>query len=135
MSRIKSADRPRKILKVIERDGPGCFYCGKVLAPEEITLDHWIPQSIWPCNRSRNLRLACGPCNAAKGDSLPFVVAFLVLRKVRDSELWWRACTPPSAIEYRVHVEQRLKPRPRAWIPRPSSWPLPEDRSYYEEAA
>src|SRR5687767_2553221 len=62
------------------RDGDGCFL-GKHQfgSDDEITFDHWMPQSwcfangwtyeqVWDIS---NLRLACKPCNAKKGDLIP----------------------------------------------------------------
>ncbi|WP_275559606.1 HNH endonuclease [Streptomyces sp. 5-6(2022)] len=67
---------------VAERDGARCHYCrtefGEDLAGA--TLDHYIPYSLWPMSKPRNLVLACDPCNNAKADALPLALAWLLLR-------------------------------------------------------
>lgn len=70
-----------------ERDGRRCFYC-RDLFPEDLagvaTLDHYIPFSVWPMNKPRNLRLACVPCNQAKADRLPWPVVWVLLSVFRQ---------------------------------------------------
>jgi len=65
--------RMRKIkARLIERDGPACFYCHtRFPSAAGATVDHLVPQSFVPGWRLANLVLACGPCNAAKADTLP----------------------------------------------------------------
>lgn len=58
--------------RLMERDGARCFYCREsLLEPWHYTLDHWIPR--WRGGKSSlpNLRLACSPCNSAKGHLMP----------------------------------------------------------------
>lgn len=67
---------------VAGRDGRFCHYC-RVPFPDDltgVTLDHYIPRSVWPMDRPRNLVLACAPCNARKQDALPLAFASLLLR-------------------------------------------------------
>lgn len=115
----------QKRLKVAERDGARCFYCRKPADPETLTLDHWIPKAIWHCSRSRNLRLACEPCNTAKGNQIPLAVALVTLRLARENEMWWRACMPQHAVIYQHRFERRhghrvlWQTRPKCWPPRP----------------
>lgn len=52
--------------EIIERDGPICFYCLKVLAPAEITMDHVKPRSQGGTAEPENLRVACKSCNSSK---------------------------------------------------------------------
>ncbi|RSS53022.1 HNH endonuclease [Streptomyces sp. WAC01280] len=85
MQRIRS--------NLLARDGGMCFYCRRPFTDDEpSTFDHYIPRAIWRTWRQRNLVLACGPCNNAKGDTLPWTVAALVLRNVRHGVEWQRAC-------------------------------------------
>jgi 5-methylcytosine-specific restriction endonuclease McrA len=46
--------------------GGACFYCAKVLAEGEMTVDHVEPQKLNGGDSLQNLVLACKPCNAAK---------------------------------------------------------------------
>lgn len=68
--------RPVFVSAIEDRDGPGCFYCGKELGPGEKTVDHivsrregkrrgWEESSIHAIG---NCVIACRPCNALKGD-------------------------------------------------------------------
>ncbi|MFE9065024.1 HNH endonuclease [Streptomyces violaceusniger] len=68
---------------VAERDGARCHYC-RTPFPDlsGATLDHYIPYSLWPMSKPRNLVLACDPCNNAKADALPLALAWLLLRTV-----------------------------------------------------
>ncbi|MFD8640776.1 HNH endonuclease [Streptomyces zaomyceticus] len=85
MQRIRS--------NLLARDGACCFYCRRPFTDDEPpTFDHYIPRAIWRTWRQRNLVLACGPCNQAKADALPWTVAALVLRNVRHGVEWRRAC-------------------------------------------
>lgn len=82
--------REDTIQQLSERDGFFCFLCKKdflfqddgktpLTAAQEITLDHWMPQSwcyaegwtyeqVWDL---KNLRLSHKSCNAKKGDLVP----------------------------------------------------------------
>jgi len=48
-----------------------CFYCERMLLVAERTIDHYVPTSKGGKHEASNLRIACGPCNSAKGDKLP----------------------------------------------------------------
>ncbi|WP_037639297.1 HNH endonuclease [Streptomyces flavochromogenes] len=73
---------------VLERDGWQCHYCRRPFAAEaDVTLDHYIPWSIWQQSRPRNLVAACQPCNNAKADALPLTFAWLLLRLAPTLEL------------------------------------------------
>jgi hypothetical protein len=73
-------------LYLAERDGQRCFYCRTEFDKlRDVTIDHWVPKSMWACNLPANLRLACRPCNMRKGDRLPWSVAAVLLAwKVRE---------------------------------------------------
>ncbi|MEW6505496.1 MAG: HNH endonuclease [Chloroflexota bacterium] len=60
-------------LKVYERDGWTCLYCGAELSNKRraLCLDHVIPYSRGGTNRPQNLATACKQCNAIKGDRTP----------------------------------------------------------------
>lgn len=66
---------------VLKRDGWQCHYCRRPFSDEsEVTLDHYVPWSLWRQSKPRNLVAACDPCNQRKGDALPWPVAVLLLR-------------------------------------------------------
>lgn len=58
--------------RLMERDGPWCFYCREsLLEPWLYTLDHWIPASKNGKSTFSNYRLACPGCNRSKADMMP----------------------------------------------------------------
>ena len=67
--------------KLISRDGPDCYICGKKTTfsdtrwgkwgPDYPSIDHVIPLSRGGKHSWENVRLCCGGCNAAKGKRLP----------------------------------------------------------------
>ena len=53
--------------RVFARDGHRCVYCGLVLPPEALSLDHVQPRLRGGDSSEGNLVAACRPCNARKG--------------------------------------------------------------------
>lgn len=56
--------------RVFARDEHRCVYCGLVLPPEQLSLDHVQPRLRGGDSSEGNLVTACRPCNTRKG-SLP----------------------------------------------------------------
>ncbi len=55
--------------RVIERDGLICQLCSEPLLSEaDVTLDHVVPRSKGGVTSFANLRVACAPCNFARGN-------------------------------------------------------------------
>lgn len=50
-----------------------CFYCRKLIRPQHLTRDHFIPRSRQGSNHRRNIVRACRSCNEAKGALNPKV--------------------------------------------------------------
>lgn len=48
-----------------------CAYCGKRVAPGELTMDHIVPISRGGKSTKGNVRPVCKACNTAKKSSLP----------------------------------------------------------------
>jgi 5-methylcytosine-specific restriction endonuclease McrA len=73
----------RRLDAAIGRCGAACVYCGRTSG---LTVDHYIPRAKGGRSVSDNLVPACGPCNNAKGDTLPleFILAQLVLATRTD---------------------------------------------------
>lgn len=71
--------------RLAKRDGGArCFYCRTAFADlAAATFDHYVPYRLWRRNLPRNLVLACGPCNHAKADALPWPLVWLLLASVR----------------------------------------------------
>jgi 5-methylcytosine-specific restriction endonuclease McrA len=64
--------RPRLCAKTIrERDGNRCQYTGKLLRPEEGSLDHVLPRSRGGADSWENLVWAAKEVNARKANRLP----------------------------------------------------------------
>jgi 5-methylcytosine-specific restriction endonuclease McrA len=61
-------DWDRLRVRVFERDGFACTYCG---AKEQLQCDHIIPLSLGGNNSLGNLTTACKSCNSAKGARTP----------------------------------------------------------------
>jgi 5-methylcytosine-specific restriction endonuclease McrA len=53
--------------EVFARDGYRCVYCGRVLPPDELTVDHVQARSRGGDRSRGNLVTACSACNARKG--------------------------------------------------------------------
>lgn len=74
MATKRMMTRQERIDELIRRDGPLCFSpeCGKPFkTQDEMTFDHWIPQSKGGTWDIENLRLMHKRCNALKGDRMP----------------------------------------------------------------
>lgn len=57
----------------LDRDGDGCFYCGKpFLGIVNARLDHFIPSSRGGADGLENRRASCVPCDTAKGAKMPW---------------------------------------------------------------
>lgn len=72
-------------LYLAERDGRRCFYCRTEFdALRGVTIDHYVPKSVWACHLPANLVLACADCNHAKGDRLTWSMAAVLLAWARE---------------------------------------------------
>lgn len=87
--------REDKIVILTARWGGDCFSCRKLFVSEEdITFDHWIPQSWarangWTEDRIHNpdnLRLMHKPCNAKKGDLIPVDETTVPVRETSETQ-------------------------------------------------
>ena len=64
--------RQKKIKQyVIDRDGSVCCYCDKILLPEEITMEHIVPDSYRGTFNTTNLTVSCSAHNNQRGNK-PF---------------------------------------------------------------
>ena len=60
--------KKRKRLKVYNKYGGRCAYCGKKIKYEDFEIDHKIPKIIKGGNGEKNLMPACKSCNRLKFD-------------------------------------------------------------------
>lgn len=56
-------------LRVLERDGWTCQYCGLWMSTTEATIDHILPRSFGGATFDTNLRACCERCNKDKADT------------------------------------------------------------------
>ncbi|GHD13312.1 hypothetical protein GCM10010313_38000 [Streptomyces violarus] len=81
--RTRSAWRETR-LYLAERDGRRCFYCRTEFDRlKGVSIDHYVPKSVWRCNLPANLVLACRSCNVRKGDRLTWSMAAVLLAWAR----------------------------------------------------
>ncbi len=76
-----------------EFENKTCFYCGKILKPDKIDVDHFVPWSFIKDDNLWNLVLACPDCNRSKNDKLPDARYLDILIRRND--------------EIQVHAEHR----------------------------
>jgi 5-methylcytosine-specific restriction endonuclease McrA len=102
---------------VWEHSGGVCAYCGRALARRDMTVDHWVPQYRGGGDEHSNLRAACEPCNAAKGNMAPdewegvaarrrAALARPVVARLSKVELLMR-CAPRWAGREKPHCEMQ----------------------------
>ena len=76
--------RPKLCAKTIrERDGNRCQYTGKVLKPDEGSLDHVLPRSRGGADTWENLVWSCKEVNTKKGNRLPHEAGLKLLSTPR----------------------------------------------------
>ncbi len=61
--------RSRRVLALLDRDGPGCRYCDAI--PASYHVDHFVPKCLGGPDKLHNLVLSCGPCNMKKSGQHP----------------------------------------------------------------
>lgn len=65
----RTGESLRLVLRLLERDGTRCSYCGRPFSRKvRPHLDHRVPRCRGGKKNLANLVLACRPCNEAKGD-------------------------------------------------------------------
>ena len=58
---------PVTVDHLIERDGPGCVWCGRELWRRDLTLEHVVPRSRGGHMTEENALVACRRCNRRRG--------------------------------------------------------------------
>jgi hypothetical protein len=56
-----------EVEQLIERDGPGCVWCGRELWRRDLTLEHVVPRSRGGHMTAENAVVACRTCNRRRG--------------------------------------------------------------------
>jgi hypothetical protein len=80
---------PNKRREIFERDKWICEYCGEKVDQENVTLDHFIPQSKGGKSSKDNLKTCCLICNGIKSgktyeEAAPFLLKSIKERKTRS---------------------------------------------------
>ncbi len=75
---------PDKRRELFERDKWICQYCGEKVNQQNVTLDHFIPQSKDGDNSKDNLRTCCLLCNGVKSGKTYEEAAPLLLKSIRE---------------------------------------------------
>lgn len=101
-------------LWLLERHGPVCAYCERVVPATTITLDHVTPRRGQTAyDRRDNLVLCCKTCNAAKADKP--ILAFLLGNRKRVVALY----------KYGQHLSHQLVEMVKDLLPESERPPLP----------
>jgi 5-methylcytosine-specific restriction endonuclease McrA len=67
---LNSKRARRKREQIARRDGSYCCYCGRFLLALDRTIEHYfVPKSLGGSDRNDNLKIACKPCNQARGNN------------------------------------------------------------------
>ncbi|HET8769728.1 MAG TPA: HNH endonuclease signature motif containing protein [Gemmatimonadaceae bacterium] len=99
---------------LLERHGPVCAYCERVVSAATITLDHVTPRRGQTAyDRRDNLVLCCKTCNAAKADKP--ILAFLLGNRKRVVALY----------KYGHHLSHQLVEMVKDLLPEWERPPLP----------
>lgn len=77
-------NREEKRRELFERDNWSCFYCGERVTPENVTLDHYVPQSKRGKHTKDNLKTTCIICNSIKSGKTYEEAAPYLLKSIRD---------------------------------------------------
>ena len=80
---------PDRRRELFERDRWICQYCGEKVNKQNVTLDHFIPQSKGGDNSKDNLRTCCLVCNGIKSgktyeEAAPFLLKSIQERRARS---------------------------------------------------
>lgn len=103
--RRMSRNRKPTILRLIKRDGPGCWICMRAIAIQP-TVDHVIPLSKGGSRGGmHNLKVACERCNCIKSDKLPAPEVVAAIRiKVSAS-----VTNPTQTLSYDEQLQEYFK--------------------------
>lgn len=68
--RMNSKQKQSKKYRLIDIFGSYCWWCGKSMSIDKLTIEHVLPKSRGGSNSFENLKLACLTCNRSRGNSL-----------------------------------------------------------------
>jgi len=108
--------------ELYEKQDGKCFYCGELLTPNNMQLDHFYPKSLGRINSINNLVLTCSKCNSQKSNHSPFLeiefVNFIakILEKRKDFRNLKKESLISQELRYKadIFVEQKINNK---WVP------------------
>jgi len=109
-------------LDVFKRDDFKCVYCDydgsksfDAWLRGSFHVDHWVPRSRGGTDEIENLRTACGPCNAYKGNrtfpSLEPARLWLRIHREECFETWWETYVAGTASSWKPGGIRRTQER------------------------
>ena len=78
---------PERRTEIYERDNWVCRYCGDKVTDENVTLDHFIPQTKGGTHSKENLRTACLMCNSVKSGKSYEEAAVQLLESIQSRRM------------------------------------------------
>lgn len=75
---------PQRRREIFEKDKWICQYCGEKVTSENITLDHFIPQSRGGKHTKENLKTCCLVCNGIKSGKTYEEAASFLLKSIQE---------------------------------------------------
>jgi hypothetical protein len=73
--------------EIYEKDNWICQYCGEKVTPENVTLDHYVPQCKGGTNEKSNLRTSCLLCNSIKSGKSYEDAAVYLLKSIQERRI------------------------------------------------
>lgn len=98
---------------VLKRDGFRCQFCGKQFSPQDLTLDHVVPRSVWKSGTPthwNNIVAACRPCNLRKANRTPEQAGMPLKKLVRGRWVNYKKPKAPTTEEIALGLAYRNIP-------------------------
>jgi 5-methylcytosine-specific restriction endonuclease McrA len=104
---------------ILRRDKFTCQYCGKSGSPQDLTLDHVVPRSMWQGKDTptcwKNIVASCVRCNRKKGNRTPEQAEMTLRKNVRGNIVAYKKPKQPSYQEIALRLYMRNIPD--EWVP------------------
>lgn len=126
--RMGTSKKRAIVKRLLERDGPCCFYCPHPLSEEDRTVEHLVPIAHGGTNRIGNMALSHAACNLEAGHLSVFEKIRLRESKRAKDNAWPTATPSPGrpAGSARPQDDGGAPSSPKAARPRP--WPCSTPR-------
>lgn len=104
---------------ILRRDKFTCQYCGQKGTPQDLTLDHVVPRSMWRGKDTptcwKNIVTSCVKCNRKKGDKTPEQAGMQLRKNVRGNIVTYKKPKQPSYQE--IALRLYMRDIPQEWVP------------------